>query len=187
MVRLANYFLIASFVLSLSGCANDHRLPFSGNNLNGYLFKERKCSIKPCGLEHIGEFIFYVNEQSQKVIYKLSVDFESKNNNIRRVYLGELENCRVFSVTEFFCSGLSNNKGNLKFSYKWETSSLSPSRPDNFEAIDSISDSFSVYLLSFTGILSAKSKDTIENYDELAFFFILLLLFSSLPAFRKND
>jgi hypothetical protein len=162
-------------------------LPFSGNNLTGYLFKERKCSNKPCGLEHIGDFIFYVNEQNQKVIYKLIVDFQSENSRIKRIYIGELENCKVFSVTDFYCNGLSNNKGNLKFSYKWETSSISLSRPDDFEGIDSISDSFSVYFLSFSGILPVKNKDAVENYDGLAVFLILLLLFSSLPAFRKNE
>lgn len=167
--------IFAIIILFLEGCTNEHHLPFAGGELRGYLFKEKECSKKPCALVYSGDFILNVNEQSQRVIYKLELSIKE---NIKQIYVGELTNCRVFSLTEFQCDGLINNKGNLKFPIKHET--LLENKPNDFEKIDAMSDSFASYLFSFVGLLTSHSKQIIENYDNLAYFLAIVILFFSI-------
>jgi hypothetical protein len=166
---------ICALLLFLFGCTNEHRLPFSGNQVSGYLFTGKDCSAKPCKLVYSGDFIFNVNEQSQRVVYKLEMNIGSK---AKRLYYGELKDCKVFSATEFECEKLSNSAGNLRFPIKYET--LSMEKPDNFEKIDAMSDSFAAYLSSFVGLLYSNNKEFIENYDALAFFILSLIFFTSI-------
>jgi hypothetical protein len=160
-------FLAIIVCIHLSGCSNDHRLPFSGNQITGYLFKEKKCNSNNCSLENSGDFILNVNEQSQRVIYKLSINWGS---GFKKIYVGELKNCRVFSVSEFDCQGLENIKGNLKFRVKYEESALVASKPEDFNEVDAMSDSLLTYISAFSGVLNAGNKENFENYDVLAYF-----------------
>lgn len=168
-MRILTFLLLTLF---LYGCTNEQRLPFSGNQLSGYLFKEEECTKKPCNLAYTGDFIFNVNEQSQRIIYKLEIKMRE---NIKQIYVGELKNCRVFSVTEFQCDGLINNMGNLKFPIRYED--LSVNKPDDFEKIDAMSDSFAAYLASFAGFFYSNRKQDIENYDNLAYFLAFIAVF----------
>jgi hypothetical protein len=159
----------------LVGCTNEHRLPFVGNQLSGYLFTEKECSTKPCRLVYSGDFIFNVNEQSQKVVYKLEINM---GGNVKRLHIGELKNCKVFSVTEFHCDKLSNSAGNLRFPIKYE--SLLLEKPVDFEKIDAMSDSYAAYLSSFAGFLSSNNKQIVENYDTLIYLLLSVIFFASI-------